>query len=217
MGHENFESMRKAMLLSQLRPSDVNDPKIIAAIGRVQREDFVPASLRNIAYADRGVHIGQGRYLNPPITTGRFLEAANLTADDDLLIIGAGTGYLAAVAAQLAGQITAVEESSKLCNAAKQNLDGIANIKVEKAKLAVGISARKPYSAIIIDGAVEHIPESITDLLGENGRLVCAMLDQSVTRLAIGHKINGSIGYNYFADCGCAALPGFQEKRSFEF
>jgi len=111
VGHENFSEMRKAMVVSQLRTSDVNDPRVIAAMSDVRREDFVPAAHRAVAYSDRGVSIGSERALNSPLSTGLLLNAAALTKEDDVLLIGAATGYTASILAILAASVVAIEQS----------------------------------------------------------------------------------------------------------
>ncbi|MEP2101795.1 MAG: protein-L-isoaspartate O-methyltransferase [Parasphingorhabdus sp.] len=217
MGQENFTEMRKAMVVSQLRTTDVNDPRVIAAMSHVAREDFVPAASRNVAYSDRGVQIGNGRALNAPLATGRLLNSAELTKDDKVLLIGAATGYTAAVIAQLAGSVVAVEQSSKLATKAKANLNDLDNIQVEKADHADGFADHGPYTVIIIDGVVDAIPAALVEQMAPEGRLVGAIMDGCVARLAIGHKAGDTIGYQYFADCGGVALPGFKQTESFSF
>ncbi len=217
MGHENFREMRKAMVVSQLRTTDVSDPRVIAAMSHVAREDFVPAASREVAYSDRGVNVGEGRALNAPLATGRLLNTAELTKDDNVLLIGAATGYTAAVLAQLVGAVIAIEQSSKLVTKAKKNLDRLDNVRIEKAAHVEGYTEGAPYSVIIIDGIVETIPANLAEQLSADGRLVGAVMDKGVARLVIGHKVGNSIGYQYFADCGGVALPGFEQAKSFSF
>ena len=217
MGQENFEQMRKAMVVSQLRTTEVSDPHLIAAMGHVPRENFVPAARRSFAYADRGVQIDEGRALNPPLTTGRLLNMARVTKADNVLLIGAATGYTAAVLAQLAGTVTAVEENSKLAAMAEKNLAACANVKVETGRLTDGWSPSAPYSLIVVDGLVEQIPRSLADQLTPDGRIVTAMLHDGVPRLAFGRAAGGHVGFQYFADGGGWPLPGFEIAKSFTF
>lgn len=217
MGHENFNAMRKAMVVSQLRTTDVSDPSVIAAMSHVAREDFVPAASRNVAYSDRGVSVGEGRSLNAPLSTGRLLNAAELTSDDNVLLIGAATGYTAAVLAEIVADVVAVEQSGKLATKAKTNLAQLTSITVEKGDHAKGAPGRGPYSAIILDGIVEDVPAALVDQLASDGRLVTAIADNGVARLAIGRKAGDVIGFQYFADCGGATLPGFDKAKSFHF
>ena len=217
MGHDNFSEMRKAMVVSQLRTSDVRDMRVIAAMSDIAREDFVPAAARSTAYTDRGVQIGEGRWLNAPLSTGLLLDAAELSPEDHVLLIGAATGYTAAALASLVKSVVAVEQSAKLVTKAKKNLEKYANVRVEKADLADGYAKDAPYDAIILDGVVEQVPAALVKQLAADGRLVGSIIEGGVARLALGRKAGDHIGYQFFADCGGANLPGFEKARSFSF
>ena len=217
MGQENFTQMRKAMVVSQLRTTEVSDPRLIAAMSHIPREDFVPVDRRSFAYADRGVQIGEDRALNPPLTTGRLLNMARISKADNVLLIGAATGYTAAVLAELAGSVTAVEQNPKLVAIAEANLAGYENVKVETGALAEGWRSSSPYSVIVVDGLAEQIPQTLVDQLAPNGRIVGVIVNDGVPRLALGRAAGGHVGYQYFADGGGCPLPGFEVAKSFEF
>ena len=217
MGQENFKQMRKAMVVSQLRTTEVSDPRVIAAMSHIPREDFVPAAQRSFAYADRGVQIGEGRALNPPLTTGRLLNVAHVTKDDNVLLIGAATGYTATVLAQLAGSVTAIEANASLAATAKKNLADVAGVTIETGDHADGWDKSAPYSVIVIDGLVDQIPQTLVDQLAPDGRIVAAIMNDGVSRLALGRTAGDHIGYQYFADCGGSPLPGFEKTKSFTF
>lgn len=217
MGQENFTQMRKAMVVSQLRTTEVSDPHVIAAMSHVAREDFVPAAKRSFAYADRGVQIDEGRALNPPLTTGRLLNMAHVTKADNVLLVGAATGYTAAVLARLAGSVTAIEENAKLAAMARKNLADCANVQIETGNLADGWSAAAPYSVIVVDGLVDRIPQNLVDQLAPEGRIVAVIRHDGVPRLALGRAAGGQVGYQYFADGGGCPLPGFEIAKSFKF
>lgn len=217
LGQENFTAMRKAMVVSQLRTTDVSDPRLIAAMGGVAREDFVPPANRLSAYVDRGVSIGEGRALNAPLATGQMLNVAQLTADDNVLLIGAATGYTAAVIARIVATVTAVEQNTTLAMQAGANLKAIDNITVKAGNHAAGAPENAPYTVIVIDGVVEQITDELTAQLADDGRLVAAVLDDGISRLILGRKVNGVVGYQYFADCGGCSLPGFEKAAKFNF
>lgn len=217
MGQENFKEMRKAMVVSQLRTTDVSDPRVIAAMADVAREDFVPTANRAIAYSDRGVAIGEGRSLNTPLATGLLINAADIRGDDKVLVVGAATGYTAAVVSHLTDSVVALEQSAKLASKAQTNLSANKNISIEKGKLSDGFDKGGPYTVILIDGIVEQVSTALNDQLAENGRMVVAISDSGVSRLALGQKAGGTVSYQYFADCGGCVLPGFEKPQSFEF
>ncbi|MBB4642400.1 protein-L-isoaspartate O-methyltransferase family protein [Rhizorhapis suberifaciens] len=217
MTEHNFKSMRTAMVESQLRTSDVNDPRVIAAMANVAREAFLPNDRQALAYIDRPVKLTEGRWLNPPLATGRLLTAASIAPDDNVLLIGAATGYTAALLSQLAASVVAVEEDEALLPRAKAVLAGYGNVKLVSAALNQGSKKYAPYSLIVIDGAVEEIPSALVKQVGDGGRLVAAVLDRGVARLAIGRKSGQAFGMTHFADCESVPLPGFEKPKSFTF
>ncbi len=217
MSEHDFARMRKAMVESQLRTSDVNDPAIIAAMASVPRERFAAESLIDVAYMDRSLPLSADRALSPPLALGRLLVEAGPVADDKVLIIGVATGYSAAVLAPLVKSVTALESDDALVGTARDRLSGLANVTVHQGALTEGVASAAPYSLILIDGAVELVPDALLAQLGDGGRLVTGLADGAVTRLAIGRKAGDGFGLKVFADCEIPALAAFAKERSFHF
>ena len=119
MTNLDFNHMRQAMVASQLRTTAVNDARVIAAMGAVPRERFVPQESAAIAYIDRAIPLGAGRALNPPMTTGRLLTEAHPKAEDSALVIGGATGYAAALLAELVASVVSLEEDAALLAVAR--------------------------------------------------------------------------------------------------
>ena len=140
MTEQNFAQMRTAMVESQLRTSDVNDVRVVAAMAKVAREKFVPEGRRAMAYIDRPVRVDGGRAINPPLVTGRLITEANVKTGDKVLLIGAASGYGAAVLEALGAQVTAVEEDAALIALAKD-----AGLVLTEGSLAAGAPANAPY------------------------------------------------------------------------
>lgn len=209
----DFDTMRRAMVASQLRTNAVDDARVVAAMAAVPRERFVPDALRAQAYRDSALPLGDGRALNPPIATGRLLNELALQPDERVLVIG-GAGYAAAVAARLAGSVVAVEQG-ELANRAA--LAGYANVAVVTGPLSKGAADAGPYDAILIDGAVERVPDGLLAQLKPGGRIATGLVDRGVTRLAIGVRTEGGFGLDDFADIECAVLPGFAAAPAFTF
>ncbi len=191
-GHD-FTAMRKAMVASQLRTVGVSDLRVVAAFEDVPREDFVPVASRALAYVDAAVPLGDGRALNPPITTGLMVNAARIATGDRVLVVGNATAYTAAVIARLAADV------------------------VETADAAGLPKGTGTFGVILIDGAVEVVPEWLVALLHEGGRMVAALRDGGVTRLATGVKVGGHCPLIPFAECDAVRLPGFERAKSFVF
>jgi protein-L-isoaspartate(D-aspartate) O-methyltransferase len=211
-----FEPMRRAMVASQLRTTGVNDPRVVAAMGEVPRERFVPAERLALAYADALVPVAPGRALNPPMALGRLLTEARLRGCERALVIGAATGYSAAVLARLVASVVALEEDDELFAFAGKALRG-SGVELVKGALAKGHAKAGPYHFILIDGAVETVPQAIVDQVAEGGEIALALLDQGVSRLAIGRVVAGALGTTIFADAETASLPGFARPRGFSF
>ena len=216
MTEHNFEPMRRAMVASQLRTTGTNDPRVLAAMGEVPRERFVPAERLSLAYADALVPLKPGRDLNSPMALGRLLTEAAPKAGERALAVGVATGYAAAVLERLVGPCTAVEEDEALAAAARDNLAGL-DVRLVEGALVEGCAAEGPYDLILIDGAVEHVPDALVAQLAEGGRLATGLVENGVTRLAIGRRAGEGFGLAAFADAAAAILPGFAKPRAFKF
>lgn len=208
--------MRAAMIDSQLRTNDVIDPAVIGAMAAVPRESHVPAALTSVAYMDRAIALGAGRALNPPLVTGRLLVAAEVRPGMRVLLIGGATGYTAALLAKLGAEVVAVEEQGNLLAAARAAATDPKITWVE-GPLAAGAPKGGNFDRIVIDGAIETLPDAIAKQLAEGGRIVAARREGSVTRLVLGVKTGGTIALRSFADMDVAPLPGFAVVKGFQF
>ena len=217
MTEQNFEQMRRAMVASQLRTTGVNDPRVVAAMSEVPRERFVPADKVPMAYADALVPLGNDRDLNTPMSLGRMLTEAAPQPEDRALVVGAATGYAAAVLAELVKSVVAVEEDPALAAMAREALSGT-GVKLVEGPLTKGHRAGAPYDLILIDGAVEFVPDAIVAQLAESGgRLAVAMLVGGVAQISIGRRGGAGFGTAAVSDAATAILPGFAKPRGFTF
>ncbi|PAL22381.1 protein-L-isoaspartate O-methyltransferase [Sphingopyxis sp. GW247-27LB] len=208
--------MRSAMIDSQLRTNDVIDPAVIAAMAAVPREAHVPAALASVAYMDRAIDLGGGRWLNAPLVTGRMLVEAAIRPGARVLLIGAATGYGAALLARLGAEVHAIEEDPALIAAGRQAA-AASTIHWIEGPLSAGAPGGAPFDRIIIEGAIEVLPDAIADQLAEGGRLVAARREGAVTRLVQGVKAGGIVALRPFADMDVAPLPGFAVPTGFRF
>lgn len=208
----DFAAARAAMVENQLRPQGVTDPLVLAAMGKIEREKFLPPQTRGLAYVDRAVLMGDGRYLPAPAVLGSLLTQMMVVRGQHALVIGAGTGYSSAVLEAMGLVVTTLETSSELAAAARQN-----GLDVVEGPLEAGWKKDAPYDQVLIDGAVEFIPDAIVDQLANGGRLGVALVDRGVTRLIVGRKAGGAFGYLSLSDAGVPALPGFSLPQAFTF
>lgn len=211
------EAMRHAMVASQLRTNAVSDVRVVEAMARVPRENFLPPEHRAIAYRDTLLPLGGGREHNSPLATGRLLTEAEIHPGDHVLLIGAAGGYAAALLARIAGSVVALEEDESLVGIARGALAGIGNVELVQGPLHAGWAKKGPYDLIVIDGAIEQVPEGITAQLKSGGRIVSGIADRGITRLASGRRSDGGFGMIDFIDLECAVLPGFVRLRTFQF
>lgn len=211
-----FIEARKAMIDSQLRPSGITDPKVLAAMGSTAREHFVSADQRDIAYMDRSVPLGEGRALSAPFAQAILLQTARPAGTDKALLIGGGTGYLAALLAPMVASLDVVESDARLSGA-----EGARAGDWHKGALTAGYKKNGPYDLILIDGAVEALPKAIAGQLADGGRVVTGLVTRGVTRLAIGRKASGEsnapVALQPLAETGMPVLAEFKEEKGWSF
>lgn len=208
----DFAAARRAMVENQLRPVGVSDPLVLAAMGSVAREQFVPEENRPPAYADRSLPIGGGRFLAAPAVLGQLLTEMAPKPGERALVVGAGTGYTAAVLGAIGCAAVALECSPELAARARE-----LGVDTVEGPLEAGHKARAPYDLVLIDGAVEYIPDAIVRQLADGGRLGTALAERGITRLVVGQKVAGAFGHLSIGDSGVAPLPGFTRPRGFRF
>lgn len=191
----DMSAARKAMIDSQLRTSGVNEPFVLARMGSVAREDFVPENCRAIAYMDRAVPLGEGRFLPAPLVQGRMLAEARPQLDDNALVVEGGCGYLAELLRPLVASLDTID-AEEAANAKRP---------------------RKAYSLVLVDGAIEHLPDSLARRVAEGGRIVTGLVERGVTRLAIGRKIAGTLALQPLAEIGIPVLHAFDRPKEWSF
>lgn len=217
MSNLDFSAMRRAMVDSQLRTNAVSDPRVTAAIESVAREDFVPADRRATAYVDRAIPLSATRSMNPPLVTARLIVEAEIAPTDRVLVVAAASGYAAAVVAGLASTVVALESDAALAAEAKAQLKGLPNVTVIAGDLAKGHAKGAPYDVILVDGAIEQVPDALIRQLAEKGRLAAAVMDGGVSRLSIGYKAGAGFGLDPILDADAVALLGFAKPKVFSF
>ena len=211
---QHFGAARRAMIDSQLRPEGVVDAAVINAIASLPRENFVPPAARALAYGDRPVPLGKGRALAPPAVIGRLLGELEPRPGERALVVGAATGYSAALLDALGVQVTALEIDPDLIAMARSALPGLDLV---EGDLAAGYLAGAPYDIILVDGAVDHIPPAISAQLVEGGRIGAVIVDRGIGRLSVGQNAGGRVGFRTIADVDVVPLPGFERPKAFTF
>ena len=213
----DFSKRREIMVDTQIRPSDVTKFPVLKAMLDVPREMFVPRDKRDIAYIGESVDLGNGRVVLDPRVLAKLLDALNLSKDELVLDIGAGLGYSSALMAQLCEAVVALEDESEFIAEAEEALRdiNIDNVCVELAPLAKGAPEHGPYDVMVMQGAVEEIPDVLIEQLKEGGRIGCILVDNGVGKAQIGHKKNGVVSWRFAFDAGAPILNGFEKARDF--
>ena len=218
-----FSIARQKMVDGQVRPSDVTDYRIIDAMLALPREAFVPENQRALAYLDLDLDVSEGgsarRFLIKPVVTAKMLQAADIKGTDNVLVVGCATGYSAALAAKLAGQVTATEVEPSLAAKARDVLAqlGIGNVTVRAADLSEGDTANAPYDVIVLNGATEITPDRLYRQLKDGGRLVGVFAMMQPPRATLVTHSHGDFGTRTLFDAAVPVLPGLGRIPAFIF
>jgi len=208
------------MIDSQLRPNRVTDDRLLSAFASVRRELFVPEHLRAVAYIDEDLPLGGGRYLMEPMVFARMLQEATVERTDAVLIVGAGTGYEAAVTAILTRNVVALEEDAELGRRGRAALveHAVAAVNTVEGPLRDGYRPRAPYDVILFGGAVAEIPAEINAQLAEGGRLLAVVKSSNtIGRATLTTRTGGVLARRVIFDAATPFLPGFGPRPSFVF
>lgn len=214
---------RRFMVDGQLRPNKVTDPHLLAAMGHLPRERFLPPGLAARAYADQDVPLPGGRAVIQPMAIARLLQLLRIRDGDRVLVLGAGTGYAATVAATCGARVVAVEADSRLFGIARQAMEGLlpaGAVTLAQADPAQGHAAGAPYDAILIEGEVPAVPDMIVAQLAEGGRLATVLAagdGAPSSRAVLGVRHAGSFSVTDAFDCATLPLPAFQPAPAFVF
>ena len=221
MTAQDFADVRRNMVEGQIRTNRVTDPRIIEALGEVPRERFVPKQLQGVAYIDEDIEVAPGRHLMEPMVFARLAQGAQITEKDVCLDIGSATGYSATVLGRLAGTVVALESDTELARQAEENFNalGADNILQVQGPLEAGYPRQGPYDVILIDGAVENVPDAILAQLADGGRLVAVLCRPGdYGRATLFVKLHGTISDRPLFDAAVPQLGGaFSAPAKFTF
>ncbi|AUH65401.1 protein-L-isoaspartate O-methyltransferase [Paracoccus zhejiangensis] len=214
----DFAVHRTMMVDTQVRPNDVTKYPLIEAMLTVPREEFVPDARRSVAYSGENLPIGPDRVLLEPRTLAKMIDALDIVPSDLVLDLGCGFGYSAAVLAQMAEAVVAVEEDEEFVREAEGRIlaAGIDNVVVLRNPLSAGYEKQGPYDAILVSGgSVEEVPAMLADQLKEGGRIVALFREGNLGVVRSGLKVNGRINWRYAFNAHAPLLSGFALTRGF--
>ena len=217
MAITEFESARRNMVENQLRPSNVDDPMVLKAMGEVPREVFLPKRLRGIAYCDEGIGVDSETYLIEPLVLGRMLQTAELDPNDVVLVAGCDTGYCAAILSKLVATVFLLVPDQKSSQSIEKVLDtlGADNVVVQTGELPLGLKDQAPFNMVLLGGSVGELPDALINQLDEGGRLVAVVQSGRSGNITVAKRIGKSVGSIMPFD---AAIPPIrQQKQSDNF
>jgi protein-L-isoaspartate(D-aspartate) O-methyltransferase len=224
----DFARRRLTMVETQLMPNEVTDTRLLAAMGALPRERFVPERFRPFAYIDEGIAVfpaidaAPARFLLAPMVLARLIQLAAVEPGDTVLDVGCTTGYSTAILARPGRQVVGVEPEPELAKAARANLRALelANVEIVESGLARGYPEQGPYDVILLNGSVPVAPESLFGQLKESGRLAAILSRpgpgaQGQATLYV--KVESDVSGLPHFDAGAPPLPGFFPESSFSF
>ncbi|HSO74200.1 MAG TPA: protein-L-isoaspartate O-methyltransferase [Blastocatellia bacterium] len=216
----DYFAARHTMVQNQIRTNRVTDPKIIAAMSELPRERFAPDWARGIAYVDEDIPLNGGRYLIEPLTSALLLQAAEINADDVVLDVGCGTGYISAISARIASAVVALESDAELAARAVATLAelGIETATIVVGPLREGWPAQAPYDVIVFGGAVSAIPAKIVEQLAQGGRMVVVITeDKGLGCGTLLLRQGGTVSRRAIFEAAIPVLPEFALEPTFRF
>ncbi|MFT8720217.1 protein-L-isoaspartate O-methyltransferase family protein [Acetobacter sp.] len=214
----DFDDARLRMVNDQVRPMEVNDPRVVTAMRELRREDAVPDEQKPFAYADRTLPLGHGRYLLQPMVTARLVQMMQVEPGQRVLVVGAATGYLASVIARLDAEVFALEENDALSALGKAYTSSNApDIVWRKGALANGDSEDAPFDLIVFAGAISEIPQFCTAQMAPKGRVAGIMRPENGTSSAFLAEAEESGGWSvrFFFDAAAPFLSAFEKTAAF--
>lgn len=163
------------------------------------------------------IDLGGGRVILEPRTLAKMLDALDIQGDELVLDLGCGLGYSSAVAARMAQAVIAVEDGAEMVAEAQTVLSeqGVDNVVLHEGPLSVGAAEHGPYDVIMVQGAVEHVPEAIIDQLKDGGRMACLFAEGALGVMRVGYKIDGEMNWRFAFNAGAPVLAGFERHAAF--
>ena len=212
-GTQPFATERFSMVESQLRQRGIRDERLLAAMSKVPRHEFVSQQNWNEAYADHPIPIAEKQTTSQPYMIAAMVQAAEIKSGDRVLEIGAGSGYQTAVLAELASHVFAVERYASLTDTAQKTLErlGYRNAKIVTGDGSLGLPEASPFDAIIVSAAAPSIPQALVDQLALGGRLLIPIgeADQQVLQL-VQRNADGGTSVRTLEGCRFVPLIGEQ-------
>jgi protein-L-isoaspartate(D-aspartate) O-methyltransferase len=210
---------RRNMVLCQVTPNKVTDERLISAMLETPRELFVPTALKGVAYIDEDLPISSGRFIMEPTALARLIQLADVSNDDTVLDIGCGSGYSSFILANMADNVTSLEQEEELRALLSQAISatGVKNIRIVQGQHADGHADNGLYNVIFIGGLVDFLPSELANQLKEGGRIITVAKEDGVSRALVLQKTKNGLIKNFDFEVNVKKIPGFGKKTEFAF
>lgn len=212
---QSYQQQRLNMVENQIKPFSVINPRVLKAFGSVAREEYIPAERRGLAYLGGDLPMGQGRFMLEPAIHARLLQELPIEPESKILDIGCLTGYSTAILSQLAPDVLGLDSVEWVAQAKNLAHESLA---FEAGSLETGAALSAPFDIIIINGAIQYMPETIINQVKEGG--VIAAFWRGVRNqghAALYHKYNGDLREQVLFDAVVPVLPGYEKQEGFAF
>jgi protein-L-isoaspartate(D-aspartate) O-methyltransferase len=217
---QDMSAARLHMVEGQVRTNDVTDKRITDVMGRLERERFVPAAQRALAYSDVCVEVKPGRFMMDPRCFGKLVQLAEIQESDRVLDVACATGYSSAVLSALSADVVALEEDEALAKEAAHLLrsrEKLGRLYGVVGPHRDGAAAQGPFDVVFVNGAVEDVPVAWVDQLKEGGRMVVILRDGPVGKANFCVRKGGALSRRVAFDASVPVLPGFERAQRFVF
>ena len=215
----NEEANRRHMIDGLLLPNDVTDERVIEAIELINRQSFVPAERKGVAYIDKSIKVADGRYMMDPLSFAKLLSEADIRPNELALDVATNTGYSAAVLSKLVEAVVAIEENKELSETATNILadENCDNVAVINSTHTNGLVKQGPYDLIFINGMIDEVPRELLEQLNEGGRILCVLNRNGFGRASIITYNDKIMGVRVLFDSAAPQLAGFEKEDEFVF
>ena len=212
-------TLNKNMIEGQIKPINGMSEELLSIFYSLDRNDFMPETVKEMSYIEKNIILENERTILKPSLIAQIALSINLKANENVLILGATTGYLSAILSHQAETVIVVEENERLLsnseNAIKKN--SLNNVVFIKNEIVKGYNEQSPFNAIIIEGAIQEVPSNILSQLDEGGRLFAIVQEEEICSAKLFTKNRNSISEQKLFNCKIPVLSMFMKKNSFSF
>jgi protein-L-isoaspartate(D-aspartate) O-methyltransferase len=212
-------TLNKNMIEGQIKPINGMSEELLSAFYSLDRNDFMPEKMKEMSYIEKNILLEDKRTILKPSLIAQMALSINLKANENVLILGATTGYLSAILSHQAETVIVVEENEQFLNNAENAIrkNNINNVVFVKNEIVKGYSEQSPFNAIIIEGAIQEIPNNILDQLDDGGRLFAIVQEGDICSATLFKKYGQYISDQRLFNCSMPVLSMFMKKNSFSF